>query len=149
MCSYCGCDSIDVVGRFMREHVEIVNAAGDLRRACEAGDRALSRRAVDALAALLHPHTRAEEAGLFAVLAEDVEFAEHVHRLCDEHDVLDGMLERLGDGEHGLFPTFERALRDHIQREEDGLFPAAAVAFAGPEWERVTALTPEAPAVPA
>ncbi len=149
MCSYCGCDSIDVIGRFMGEHVEIVNAAGDLRRACEAGDRTVARRAVDALAALLHPHTRAEEVGLFAVLAEDVEFAEHVHRLCDEHVVLDGMLERLGDGEHDLFPTFERALRDHIQREEDGLFPAAAIAFAGPEWGRVTALTPDPPAVPA
>ena len=26
MCSYCGCDSITVIGRFMNEHVEIVNA---------------------------------------------------------------------------------------------------------------------------
>ena len=31
MCSYCGCDSITVIGRFMNEHVEIVNA-------CEAAE---------------------------------------------------------------------------------------------------------------
>ena len=28
MCGYCGCESIDVVGRLMREHVDIINATG-------------------------------------------------------------------------------------------------------------------------
>lgn len=42
MCSYCGCDQLDVIGRFMAEHGEIVNAAGALRAAARAGDRALS-----------------------------------------------------------------------------------------------------------
>lgn len=40
MCSYCGCQSIEVVGRFTGEHEEIINAAGDLRRAVQAGERA-------------------------------------------------------------------------------------------------------------
>ena len=144
MCSYCGCESIDVIGRFMAEHVDIVNATGDLRRACAARDPAWVDRASDALAALLHPHTGAEEAGLFSVMAEDPEFTDHVRRLCAEHADLDAGLERLRAGEPGSFPEFERALRDHIDREENGLFPAAAVAFAGPEWERVSALTPVA-----
>lgn len=69
MCSYCGCYSITVVGRFMDEHVEIINANGDLRRAVK--DRDVPR--VHSWAArvdeLLDPHTRAEEAGLFAVIA--------------------------------------------------------------------------------
>ena len=38
MCSYCGCESIEVIGRFMAEHEQIINATGDLRRAVAAGD---------------------------------------------------------------------------------------------------------------
>jgi hypothetical protein len=144
MCSYCGCESIDVIGRFMAEHVDVVNATGDLRRACATGDPTSVVRASDVLAALLIPHTGAEEAGLFTVLAQDPEFTDHVRRLCAEHDELDAGLERVRAGDRASFPAFERALRDHIDREENGLFPAAAVAFAGPEWERVGDLTPAA-----
>lgn len=142
MCGYCGCESIDVIGRFMREHVGVVNATGDLRRACATGDPVAVHGAVTALGALLDPHTVAEEVGLFAVLAEDPEFTDHVRRLCDEHVELGELLGRVDRGEHDVFPRLERALRAHIDREENGLFPAAAVAFAGPEWGRVTALTP-------
>ena len=88
MCSYCGCESVDVIGRFMREHVEIINATGDLRRATERRDAALVSTGVDTVRALLEPHAEAEETGLFAVLAEDAEFTEHVHGLCREHTVL-------------------------------------------------------------
>ncbi len=143
MCSYCGCESIDVVGRFMREHVDIINATGVLRRAAEIGDPTRVHEAVSVLRALLDPHTEAEEAGLFAVLAEDLEFTDHVRGLCTEHVTLAGLLDRVDAGSHGLVPTLERFLRAHIDREENGLFPAAAIAFAGPEWGRVAALTPE------
>jgi hemerythrin-like domain-containing protein len=145
MCSYCGCESIDVVGRFMREHVDIINATGVLRRAAETSDGALVREAVAVLRDLLDPHTEAEEAGLFTVLAEDAEFTEHVRGLCTEHATLAGLLDRVEGGSHGLVPTLERFLRAHIDREENGLFPAAAIAFAGPEWGRVVALTPGPP----
>lgn len=147
MCSYCGCESIDVVGRFMQEHVEIINAAGDLRRASEAGDPASAQIAATTLRGLLDPHTVAEESGLFAVLAEDDEFTDHVHDLCREHVVLGQLLDRIEAGSHALLPDFERMLRLHIDREENGLFPAAAIAFAGPEWGRVAELTPAAPPV--
>ena len=154
MCGYCGCDSIDVVGRFMGEHVDIINATGDLRRACGTGDLARVRASAARVAALLEPHTAAEEVGLFAVLAEEEEFTEHVQSLCAEHVTLDALLELVAHGEHELFPVFERALRTHIDREENGLFPAAAIAFAGPEWGRVADLTPDpaprpSPAAPA
>ena len=58
MCGYCGCESIDVVGRFMREHVEIINATGVLRRAAEAGDDALVRAAVATAARPARPAHR-------------------------------------------------------------------------------------------
>jgi hemerythrin-like domain-containing protein len=142
VCSYCGCESIDVVGRFMREHVEIINATGDLRRATERRDATLVSTGVDTVRALLEPHAEAEETGLFAVLAEDAEFTEHVDGLCREHTVLHQLLDRVAAGSYTLFPVFEKMLRAHIDREENGLFPASAIAFAGLEWERVTALTP-------
>ncbi len=144
MCSYCGCESVTVVGRFMAEHVDIINAGGDLRRACSGADADETSRAVERLRTLLRPHTSAEEAGMFTVLAEDPEFTEHVRSLCAEHVTLDAMLDEIGEGRTATMPAFERALRVHIDREENGLFPAAAIAFAGPEWDRVVALTPPA-----
>jgi hemerythrin-like domain-containing protein len=146
VCGYCGCESVEVIGRFMREHVDIINATGDLRRSAEADDPARVRAAATTLRGLLDPHTVAEETGLFAVLAEDLEFTDHVHGLCGEHLTLGQLLDRIEAGSHDLFPDFEQLLRAHIDREENGLFPAAAIAFAGPEWERVAGLTPE-PAV--
>ena len=142
MCSYCGCESVEVIGRFMSEHVAIINATGDLRRAAESRDGTRVHNAVVTVRALLDPHAEAEESGLFAVLAEDAEFTEHVHGLCREHVALHQLLDRVDAGSHTLFPVFEKLLRGHIDREENGLFPAAAIAFAGPEWERVAALTP-------
>ena len=41
-----------------------------------------------------------------------------------------------------LFPRFEDALREHINREDNGLFPAAAIHLGGPEWDEVERLTP-------
>lgn len=142
MCSYCGCESIEVIGRFMSEHVDLVNATGVLRRAIAAADPAAVRAAASALAGVLTPHTVAEESGLFAVMARDEEFSDHIGRLCSEHEQLDAALAAIADGAWEQFPTFERALRDHIDREDNGLFPAAAIAFAGPEWDEVHDLTP-------
>lgn len=142
MCSYCGCESIEVIGRFMSEHVEIINACGDMRRAVQSGDSGTVRTTAGTLAGLLTPHTKAEEVGLFAVLGRDSEFTDHVARLCAEHTSLDEALIAIAEGSWEEFNAFERALRDHIDREENGLFPAAAIAFAGPEWTEVHELTP-------
>ncbi|MBD3784972.1 MAG: hemerythrin domain-containing protein [Micrococcales bacterium] len=143
MCSYCGCESVTVIGRFMAEHEEVVNACGELRRSC--GRRPTDvTRAADHLRALLRPHTDAEEMGLFAVLGQDPEFTEHVRTLCAEHAALDAALDRIAAGAHEEMSAFERALRRHIDREENGLFPAAAIRFAGPEWDLVVSMTPPA-----
>ncbi|MEO7069251.1 MAG: hemerythrin domain-containing protein, partial [Nostocoides sp.] len=144
MCSYCGCSSIAVIGRFMAEHEALINATTDLRAGCHTGDQRRVEAAADRLATILHPHTHAEEVGVFALLREDPDFTEHVDRLCAEHVDLDARLAELRSGAHDRYAGFEQALRTHIDREENGLFPAAAIAFAGPEWEQVAALTPPA-----
>ncbi len=143
MCSYCGCESITVIGRFMEEHVAIINALGDLRQACAGAEPGTVHRAVAVCRDLLEPHARAEEVGLFSVLAEDEEFTAQVDGLCGEHALLHQLLDRVGAGSHTDLPALERMLRAHIDREENGLFPAAAIGLDGPDWERVVAITPD------
>lgn len=140
MCSYCGCEALVPIGRFMAEHGTIIDALGDLERACAAGDQPRVD-AADELAAWLKPHTGAEEVGLFAVLGRQEEFTEHVARLCAEHSSLDADLARIRAGDLAGLDDFVMALRNHIDREENGLFPAAAIALNGPDWEEVVALT--------
>ncbi|HET7661133.1 MAG TPA: hemerythrin domain-containing protein [Oryzihumus sp.] len=138
MCSYCGCRSITVIGRYMAEHEDIVNLAGELRRAVERGEPEAVRAAADKVGAALHPHTRSEERSLFAQMRQDAEFTEHIDSLCGEHHELDAGLARVADGDHAAYPAFEQLLRHHIDREDNGLFPAAAIALDGPDWEWVT-----------
>lgn len=142
MCTYCGCRSIEVIGRYSDEHEAIVNLLGDVRRslvpADDSGHRALA--ASNALATALGEHTASEERSLFAELRLDPDFTEHVDSLCAEHRSLDEALEIIhagGAAAHAAYPAFELALRAHIDREENGLFPAAAIALDGPSWERI------------
>lgn len=141
MCSYCGCQSIDVIGRFTAEHEQIINATGLLRRAVAAGRTDEVVELVDEVAALLTPHTDAEEAGLFTVLRRDEDFAGYVEALCGEHVTLDELLARIRAGEADLADRFYRELRSHIEREEDGLFPASLTTLRGDDWDEVDTLT--------
>ncbi len=142
MCSYCGCDSIVCIGRFMDEHVDLINRTGHLRRACSAADPRGVLAAATAVDELLDPHSHAEEVGLFAVLAEDEEFAEHVESLREDHRELARLLALIASGAHEHFGAFEHAMHRHLDREDNGLFPASAIRLAGPEWDRVHDLTP-------
>lgn len=121
----------------MAEHEEIVNLTGDLRRATKGVPGSTVPEAAQALAALLTPHTLSEERGLFEAMRSDPEFREHVDGLADEHASIDEMLERIANGERGIFADFERALRRHIDKEDNGLFPAAIIALDGEAWERI------------
>ena len=139
MCSYCGCRANTVIARYTVEHEGIVNAMGDLRRAAAAGHRDQTHSAATALAALLAPHTASEERSLFAELRQDAEFTEHVDELCAEHRTIDEALALVGDGDPAAVRRLEHMLRRHIDREENGLFPASVIALDGPAWERVVA----------
>lgn len=142
MCSYCGCDSIEVIGRFMSEHVEIINATGALRAAVASGEAAALEATRVVVAGLLWPHTVAEEAGLFTVMARDEVYADHIAMLCGEHETLEGLLNAITPGDGAAMARFEDALREHIDKEDNGLFPAAAIALDGPDWVEVHAITP-------
>ena len=142
VCSYCGCDSIEVIGRFMAEHVEIINATGELRRAVHASDPHAVEHTKAKVAELLWPHTQAEESGLFRVMARDEVFTDHIATLCGEHRSLDEWLSDVVPGDLAAMARFEDALREHIDKEDNGLFPAAAVSLGGDDWIEVHETTP-------
>ena len=140
MCSYCGCRSIALIARFSTEHDAIVNAAGVLRRAIDSGDlRGVPGAAAD-LTGLLERHTRDEERTLFAEMAEDPEFSEHIAHLSGEHREIEAQLALLGTGDVAAVHRLNDLLRNHIDKEENGLFPAAAIALDGAAWDRAQAL---------
>jgi len=146
MCSYCGCDAITVIGRLMDEHTEIINLSGDLRRAATADNAPGITRYVNALDSLIRSHTTAEERGLFAELRREPGFATHVESLCHEHEEIDARLDRIRAGDLSGVDALEHLLRRHIDREDNGIFPAAAVSLDGPAWERVVRDTGDADA---
>jgi hypothetical protein len=130
-----------MIGRLSTEHVEIINATGALRRAAHDRDGDATT-AVDELAALLDPHTTGEEKGLFTELRLDPEFAAHVDALCAEHREIDARLARVASGDHAEVDALENLLRRHIDKEENGIFPAAAVALDGAAWDRIQQRAP-------
>lgn len=123
----------------MDEHVEIINACGDLRHTIAAGGDVPASAA--RLASLLGPHTATEEVGLFSVMKRRDEFVDHIGTLCGEHRSLDELLDAIAAGDHTLMETFEKALRDHIDKEDNGLFPAAASGLDGDEWIEIDETT--------
>ena len=142
VCSYCGCRAITVIGRLSDERVEIINATGALRRAALAEDGDAAATAGKVLTSLLGAHTTGEERGLFAELRLDPEFADHIDVLCAEHREINAHLARLTNRDSTGVVALETLLRRHIDMEENGMFPAAAVALDGQAWERIEQRAP-------
>lgn len=141
MCEYCGCRDIPLIGRLSEEHYEAVDGLGEVRRAIEAGNPDAVASALDAFAADLFEHNESEEAGLFRELAEDDYFAPTVAELIQQHGQIRTLVGRLATGDYAAYAPLEELLRRHVDREENGLFPATAVAVDGPTWERIDQLT--------
>lgn len=142
MCNYCGCRSFPLIGRLTADHEAIINAAGRLRRAISTGDgdQAEALDALEALLALLTPHTVTEETGLFAELRAEGSLADEVDKLCAEHEDIHQVLVRADRAAPDWAPVLaalDRLLR-HIDAEEHGLFPAAVIALPISAWDRLT-----------
>ena len=149
MCSYCGCENIEVVGRFMREHTEIINASGVLRAACDAGSQDAIAAAAAEVARLFAPHSAAEEAGIFTVMAEDPEFTDYVTRLCSEHEQLNAHLATIvaaadDANRHAAYEEFEHLLRGHIDREDNSPSRPPQSPSPAPSGNASRPLTPDA-----
>nr|WP_030498893.1 hemerythrin domain-containing protein [Micromonospora purpureochromogenes] len=145
MCNYCGCREFPLIGQLSAEHEAIANAAGRLRGAVRAGGPD-ALVALDALLALLMPHTATEEDGLFVELRAEGSLAGAVAKLCAEHDDIHGVLggvDRADPDWPAVLAALDR-LHRHIDNEEHGLFPAAVIALPIPAWDRITPAEPAA-----
>ncbi len=153
MCQYCGCHEIVTIGTLMDEHILIRNHCGDTRRCAERGDVAGAVEQVRALQALMRPHNAVEEGGLYLSMTRFEEYEQQAAELYDEHDDLDAAIDAAlaaadaGRADQidwpGLIEVLE-VLYEHIQREDNGLFPAAAVILDAEDWERCERLRHQA-----
>ena len=135
MCSYCGCRNIPVIATLNAEHDAIVNSTYALQVALRDQDAESAKAAGKVLAGLLHPHTRREQDGLFAEMKKDDLFTEHIASLCAEHDALDAELELIAAGDLTRIAAMITLLNNHIDREENGLFPAALAYLDDDQWD--------------
>ena len=138
MCEYCGCQALATIRDLTREHDAALDVMRAARDATAAADLGAARALCAELLLLLGPHNQVEEKGLFAPMREDN--PEHVDLILQEHAQVHLVLqelavgatssswqERLGDALH--------TLREHIAKEQDGLFPAALLTLSTTQWE--------------
>jgi hemerythrin-like domain-containing protein len=89
--------------------------------------------------AVLAPHTEVEEQGLFPAMA--AEFPDHVQQLRSEHEHIHTVLTEASEAIH-TDPTLPDRLvemmfllREHILKEQDGVFPAALMSLSPEQWD--------------
>ena len=149
MCEYCGCQSLASIDELTREHDEVVRLISHLHPAHRAGDVARMAEVSREIARVLGPHTEVEEHGLFPAMAADS--PDRIAALEAEHRRIEAVLTEAADGATPSDPGWpERlveamaVLRDHILKEQDGVFPAALANLGTEEWEAVEAVRAEA-----
>jgi hemerythrin-like domain-containing protein len=144
VCEYCGCQSITTIGELTREHDDVVALISQVQSALVGQHHEDVARSCQEILAVLDPHTVVEEEGLFPEMAE--EFPDHIEALRCEHREIEKVLGEANDGfpDDPTWPDrLARVLfllREHILKEQDGVFPAAAVALDAEQWERIEAV---------
>jgi hemerythrin-like domain-containing protein len=144
MCEYCGCQQIATIAELYREHDGVVAIIAQIHRSLaeeRLDDVAQSCRQI---LAILAPHTVVEEEGLFPEMTE--EFPDHIKALRSEHREIEKVLGEATDTipQDPAWPDrlvdVLLLLREHILKEQDGVFPAALVALEADQWERIEAV---------
>lgn len=141
MCEYCGCQAIPAIAQLTTEHDRALNHVRDAEFAARALDADAAGLAAGALAELLVLHTAVEEQALFPALADD--FPEQARILVDEHTLTEQTLDEVSSEEaprsgwdRRLLTTMG-VLRDHILKEQDGMFPAALANLGPDDWDKL------------
>ena len=144
MCEYCGCQAVETIGQLTMEHETVVNLIGQVRDADRAGEVTRMAELAREIAAVLGPHTEVEEHGLFPAMA--VDFPDKIAALEAEHRRIEAVLAE-ADGPFLADPTWPKRLieilsllREHILKEQDGVFPAALAVLDTEQWEAIEAV---------
>ena len=151
MCEYCGCQAVASIDDLTREHDLVVRLISDVRIARQAGDVARMADLARQITTVLDPHTQVEEQGLFPAMKAD--FPDQIAALEAEHASIHAVLSEASRGipddpgwPERLLATLGK-LRQHILREQDGVFPAALATLRTAEWEQVEAVRARAGSV--
>ncbi|MFI9583876.1 hemerythrin domain-containing protein [Streptomyces sp. NPDC052236] len=149
MCEYCGCQSLVSIDELTREHDQVVSLISGVRAAHRDGDVPRMAQIAREVAAVLGPHTKVEEHALFPALAGD--FPDQIAALEAEHRRIEGVLAEGADLVAPQDPDWPdrlmdtlALLREHILKEQDGVFPAALANLTTEQWEAVEAVRAEA-----
>jgi hemerythrin-like domain-containing protein len=152
MCEYCGCQAVTAIDDLTREHDLVVNLVGDVRAAHTGTDTARMADLARQITAILEPHTHVEEHGLFPALAAD--FPDHVTALQADHRRIEAVLRDAAAGTPAD-PTWPGRLidaldllREHILKEQDGVFPAALANLDPADWDTIDAIRAKAGTLP-
>ncbi len=143
MCEYCGCQTLSPIEELTREHERVLALIADVRVADRGADIQRLARLARQIAAVLDPHTHVEEQGLFPALATD--FPEQMALLEAEHRQIEAVLGEAADaipvdpGWPGRLEDVLDVLREHILKEQDGVFPAALATLRAADWDSVEA----------
>lgn len=141
MCEYCGCQQIPVIGELTAEHDAVVALIALVRRDLARDDRDAAARATRDITAVLAPHTVVEEDGLFPLMVD--EFPGHIEALRGEHAHIHSVLAEstVAVPDDPTWPARLLAaldlLREHILKEQDGVFPATLSVLDSDGWEQV------------
>ena len=143
MCEYCGCQAQDAIAELTAEHDAVVELGGQARRALDRGDLDLAADRARAIATVLRPHTAVEEEALFPAMA--AEYPGHVALLVADHRRIEEVLAESAAGtpsDEAWPARLAHALtdlREHILREQDGVFPAALISLDNDQWDALAA----------
>lgn len=144
MCEYCGCQQVAAIGELTREHDAVVAEIAEVRTFLRDHDVDGAAKTARRIAEILQPHTAVEEHGLFPAMTE--EFPDHVDALEREHRVVEAVLAEAATVTP-TDPTWPQRLlaaldllREHILKEQDGMFPASLTVLDTEAWERVEAV---------
>jgi hemerythrin-like domain-containing protein len=148
MCEYCGCQTVATIDELTREHDEVVTLISRVRDARRDGDITAMAELACRITAVLVPHTQVEEQGLFPAMT--LEFPDHIAALEAEHRRVEAVLAEAARGVPADPAWPDRLLevlallRDHILKEQDGVFPASLATLSTEQWEAVEAVRAEA-----
>jgi hemerythrin-like domain-containing protein len=132
---------VTAIDDLTREHDMVVNLIGEVRAAHAATDTARVAELARQITSVLEPHTHVEEHGLFPVLAAD--FPDQVAALRADHRHIEAVLGEAAGGAPAdptwpgrLVETLD-LLREHILKEQDGVFPAALANLNPEDWDAI------------
>jgi hemerythrin-like domain-containing protein len=137
MCEYCGCQDIPAIAKLTAEHDDIVALMAQVAEALAGGDAEGAAQVCKQLLTVLRPHTTVEEQGLFPAMRG--EFADQVEALQAEHRAIEAMLAEPptnAEWPRRLTAALHQ-LREHILKEQDGVFPASLAILAPEDWDHL------------